>query len=50
MTVNCLHSNSSLNMIESILGFVLPTIRELLWTACAAMLAYMVNKLTNQFN
>jgi hypothetical protein len=37
-------------MFESILGFVLPTIYDLLWTACAAMLAYMVNKLTNQFN
>ncbi len=50
MTLNCLHFNLFMHMFESILGFVLPIIRELLWTACAAMLAYMVNKLTNQFN
>jgi hypothetical protein len=39
-----------MHMLESIFVFILPTIRDLLWTACAAMLAYMVNKLTNQFN
>ena len=49
MTLNCLYYNLFAPMFESIFNFVFPTIRDLLWTACAAMLAYMVNKLTHQF-
>jgi hypothetical protein len=37
-------------MFEAILGIVLPVVKDLLWTACGALLAYMVNKLTNQFS
>jgi len=36
-------------MFESILSAVLPVIQDIFWTACAAMLAYAMNKLTNQF-
>lgn len=36
-------------MFEAILGAVLPMLKEILWAACGAMLAYALNKLTNQF-
>ncbi len=49
MTLNCLQHNLLPLMFESILSAVLPIVKDLLWTACAALLAYMVNKLTNQF-
>jgi len=37
-------------MFEAILGAVLPVFQDILWTACGAMLAYLVNKFTTQFN
>jgi hypothetical protein len=36
-------------MFESIFSVVIPILKDLLWTACAAMLAYAANKLSNQF-
>jgi hypothetical protein len=36
-------------MFETILGIVVPMFKEFLWAACGAMLAYALNKLTNQF-
>jgi len=36
-------------MLEAIFSAVLPVLTEIFWTACAAMLAYAMNKLTNQF-
>jgi hypothetical protein len=36
-------------MFETLFAAVLPVLRDLLWTACGAMLAYALNKLTNQF-
>jgi hypothetical protein len=31
-------------MFESILAAALPIIQDILWTACAALLAYVLNK------
>jgi hypothetical protein len=31
-------------MFESILATVLPIVQDILWTACAALLAYVLNK------
>jgi hypothetical protein len=31
-------------MFESILSTVLPIVQDILWTACAALLAYVLNK------
>jgi uncharacterized protein (DUF2267 family) len=36
-------------MFESILAAVLPVIKDLLWTAAAALLAYALNKLQSHF-
>lgn len=49
MTLNCLQTKSLLFMFEAILSAVIPIAKDLLWTACAALLAYMVNKLSKQF-
>jgi len=36
-------------MFESILSAVLPVIQDIFWTACAAMLAYALNKIQSHF-
>ena len=36
-------------MFETILSYVLPVLKDLLWTAAAALLAYALNKLQFQF-
>jgi len=37
-------------MFESLLGIVLPVLKDLLWTAAVALLAYTLNKLQSHFN
>jgi hypothetical protein len=36
-------------MFETIFSAVLPVLKDLLWTAAAALLAYSLNKLQSQF-
>ncbi len=36
-------------MFEAILSSVLPVLKDLLWTAAAALLAYALNKIQSQF-
>jgi len=36
-------------MFEAILGAVIPVLKDLLWTAAAALLAYALNKLQSHF-
>jgi len=36
-------------MFEAILSSVLPVLKDLLWTAAAALLAFTLNKLQSQF-
>jgi hypothetical protein len=36
-------------MFEAILSAVLPIVKDILWTAAAALLAYALNKLQFQF-
>lgn len=36
-------------MFEAILGVVIPVLKDLLWTAAAALLAYALNKLQSHF-
>jgi hypothetical protein len=36
-------------MFETIFGIVVPLFKDFLMAACGAMLAYAINKLTNQF-
>jgi hypothetical protein len=36
-------------MFETILAYVLPFAKDLLWTACAAMLALVLTKIKSQF-
>jgi hypothetical protein len=37
-------------MFDAILSCVLPVLKDLLWTAAAALLAYTLNKIQSQFN
>jgi len=37
-------------MFEAILFYVLPVLKDLLWTAAAALLAYTINKVQSHFN
>jgi hypothetical protein len=37
-------------MFETILSYVLPALKDLLWTAAAALLAYTLNKIQSHFN
>jgi hypothetical protein len=37
-------------MFETILGIVLPVVKDLLWTACGALLAYAINKIQSHFS
>ena len=37
------------SMFETLLGIVVPVLKDILWAACGAMLAYLMNKLTNHF-
>jgi hypothetical protein len=37
-------------MFESFISFVVPIVKDLLWTAAAALLAYALNKFQSQFN
>lgn len=37
-------------MFESILGIVLPVVKDLLWAAAGMLLTYALNKLQSQFN
>jgi hypothetical protein len=36
-------------MLEAIFGVVFPMLKEVLWAACGAMMAYALNKFVNQF-
>jgi uncharacterized protein (DUF2267 family) len=36
-------------MFESILSAVLPVLKDILWTAAAALLAYTLNKIQSHF-
>jgi hypothetical protein len=36
-------------MFETIASFVLPVLKDILWTAAAALLAYALNKLQAHF-
>jgi 4'-phosphopantetheinyl transferase EntD len=37
-------------MFESLFAAVFPVVKDLLWTAAAALLAYALNKIQTQFN
>jgi hypothetical protein len=37
-------------MFESLIGTLLPVLKDLLWTAAAALLAYTLNKIQSHFN
>jgi hypothetical protein len=37
-------------MFEALISSVLPVLKDLLWTAAAALLAYALNKLQSHFN
>jgi len=37
-------------MIEALMGTLLPFMKDLLWTAAAALLAYTINKVQSHFN
>jgi hypothetical protein len=37
-------------MFEAILGSVLPIVKDLVWTACGALLAYAINKIQSRFS
>jgi hypothetical protein len=37
-------------MFETIASFVLPVLKDILWTAAAALLAYALNKLQIKLN
>jgi hypothetical protein len=37
-------------MFEALLSYVLPVLKDLLWTAAAALLAYTLNKFQSHFN
>jgi hypothetical protein len=37
-------------MFEAIFSFVLPIVKDLLWTACGALLAYAINKIQSHFS
>jgi hypothetical protein len=37
-------------MFESILGIVIPVVKDLLWAAAGMLLTYVLNKLQSQFN
>ena len=37
------------SMFETLLGIVIPVLKDILWAACGAMMAYLMNKLTNHF-
>jgi hypothetical protein len=36
-------------MFEAIASLVLPVLKDILWAACAALLAYALNKLQSHF-
>jgi hypothetical protein len=36
-------------MFEAILGSILPIVKDLLWTACGALLAYVINRIQSHF-
>ena len=37
-------------MFEAFTSFLLPVLKDILWTAAAALLAYTLNKLQSHFN
>ena len=37
-------------MFDLLVSTVLPIVKELIWTACTVMLAYVLNKVSKQFN
>lgn len=50
MTLNCPFINpTQIKMFEALLGIVVPIVKDFLLAACAAMLAYALNKIQTQF-
>jgi hypothetical protein len=43
------YPNQFKTMLEAFFGIVVPVLKDILWAACGAMLAYAMNKLNEYF-